>query len=154
MFSLKKIKIAFYLSSTKASVHQRSKAQSFLQTTQKAKKKKRAQERWQATHDEKAEVINELTVGVEGCGDEVGAGTERGGQRQREGEIPVADEQNALSRGVMLHPLHPFLSCCRLLHPSKAATSNGAFWTVVCACVFSAGFRVQRSRAAGLLMPV
>jgi len=39
MFSLKKIKIAFYLSSTKASVHQRSKAQSFLQTTQKAKKK-------------------------------------------------------------------------------------------------------------------
>ena len=38
------------------------------------------------------------TVGVERSGDEVGARAEAGGERQGEGEVAIADEQDALGR--------------------------------------------------------
>lgn len=48
----------------------------------------------------------ELTVVVEGSGDEVGAGAEPGGESPGEGEVPFADEQGGLNRRVVPHPLN------------------------------------------------
>lgn len=107
---------------------------------------------------EQKQSINELTIGVQGRSDEVGARTERGGQRQREWKISVADKQDALSRGVMRHPS---LSCCRLLHPKRRLLDCGVC-VRVCSSrlgseskwfgVWMLGGETERSRAAGLLI--
>lgn len=44
------------------------------------------------------EIAKDRTIGVQRRRDDVPAGTERGGESQREREIPVPDDQNALPR--------------------------------------------------------
>ena len=54
------------------------------------------------------------TVGVEGRGDEFLPGAKGGGERKREGEVAVADDQDALRRRVVPQPLDRLLILPRL----------------------------------------